>query len=236
MNILDFIVLGIIVFCCYTGYRKGFLRVVYSLLSWFLVLAFVTWSTPYLTEYLETKTPLQTTIQEKCVTYMETKTQEAVAEQTTEYGQEQQKNLENEGIWLPESIMEEITGSAGGTVSEILQTSGVYDEVANIIAHYIIQGIAFFIALVIAGIFSHWLSKSLNLVSRIPVMRGVNKTLGLGAGAIKGLVIVWLIFCIITLCSTSELGDQFLTYINKSIFLSYLYENNILLQIIMAFL
>ena len=57
MNILEIIVLIIIAICVYRGYRIGFLRVIYSLVSWILVLAFVTWATPYLTDYLEKHTP-----------------------------------------------------------------------------------------------------------------------------------------------------------------------------------
>lgn len=58
MNILEIIVLIIIAICVYRGYRIGFLRVIYSLVSWILVLAFVTWATPYLTDYLENIPPV----------------------------------------------------------------------------------------------------------------------------------------------------------------------------------
>ena len=76
----------------------------------------------------------------------------------------------------------------------------------------------------------------LNLVSHISLVQGPNKILGAAVGAFKGLVLVWLIFYIIELCGTSETGRQFLQNIDESFFLSFLYDHNILLQILRIFL
>lgn len=236
MNGLELVVFGIIAVCVFMGYRAGFLKVIYSLFSWVLVLVFVTWSTPYIAEYLEKNTRIQATIQEQCVEYLKEKAENALSDRTEEYGQEQQQNLEDAGIWLPKDLMEEITGSAAVTIGEALDGSGVYGEVAASIAHFIVEGIAFFIALIVAGIFAHWLMQLLNLVSHLPILHGANKTLGAVAGILKGLVVVWLGFYVITICGTSEWGKEMLTYVRKSAFLSYLYQHNILLQIIRNFL
>ncbi len=236
MNGLEIIALGIIVLCGYAGYRVGFLRVVYSLFAWLLVFIFVTWSTPYLAEFLEKNTTLHAAIQEKCLDYMENMAEEKLQEQADTYGAEKQAELEGNGIWLPESLIGELAGSVAATADEILESTGIYEEIASEIAHFIIKGIAFFAALIIAGVLTHWITHILDLVSHIPVLHGTNKILGAGAGAIKGLVIIWLILYIIALCGTSETGRQLLSYIEGSHILSYLYENNILMQIIMLFL
>lgn len=235
MNGLEIIAIGIIILCSFTGYRIGFLRVIYSLFAWILVLAFVTWATPYLTNYLEENTSLYASVQAKCLNYMEKMAEEKLKEQADTYGQEKQSDLENSGIWLPESLIEDITGTAVATADDILKSTGIYEEIASAIAHFIIEGIAFFITLLIAGIIMHWISNLLNLVSHIPILHSTNKILGAGAGAIKGIVIIWLILYIIALFGASELGSQLFTYIGESRILSYLYENNLLMQIVMAF-
>lgn len=226
MNGLEIIALGIIILCSFAGYRTGFLRVIYSLFAWILVFTFVTWATPYLTDYLEENTTLYASVQEKCLNYMEKMAEEKLQEQA---------ESATGGIWLPESLMEEITGSVVTTTDDILKSTGVYEEIASAIAHFIIEGIAFFITLIIAGIITHWISNILNLVSRIPILHRTNKVLGAGAGVIKGIVIIWLMLFIITLCGASESGRQLLTYVEESRILSYLYENNVLMQILMAF-
>lgn len=231
MNGLEIIILGVIVLCAYWGYRAGLLRVVYSLLSWILVLGFVTWATPYITEYLEKNTKLEAAFEEKCRDYI----QQAAVEKLEEQVDQEQDTTAGEFL-LPENIMNQITDQLAGAAAEILETSGIYEEIAETIAHFIIEGIAFFIALVLSGIFMRTISHMLNLVSHLPVIHGANKILGAAAGAIKGLIIVWLVFYFLALCAASEPGIQILGYVKESRFLLYLYNHNVLLQIIMRFL
>ena len=48
MNWVLLLVLLILGYNIIRGYRKGFLRIVYSLVSWVIVLTFVTVATPYI--------------------------------------------------------------------------------------------------------------------------------------------------------------------------------------------
>lgn len=236
MNILEMVVIGIVFFCAYLGYRKGFLRVVYSLMSWMLLLGFVTWSTPYITTFLEEKTDLKVYIQQKAVDYIEKSAEEKFENSSQELSDYAQTEIKNTGVWLPESILEKFSASSLQTAEMIIADSGIYEEVAEAIAHFIIEGIAFFSALILAGIVSKYLAGALDLVSYLPIIKGTNKILGIAAGLLKGIVIVWLGFYIIALCATSETGKQLLNYIEESGFLLYLYNHNILLEIIMIFL
>lgn len=236
MNGLELIVLGIIALCGFMGYRTGFLRVVYSLVSWLLVMGLVTWSTPYLTTYLEKNTRLRETIQEKCLTYIEETSTQKIEEQAAVTQEEQKDSLQDFGILLPENVVEQITGSVAQSANELIASSGIYEQIAQAIADFIIEGIAFFIAFMIASILVKMIAQMLDLVSRLPVIHGANKTLGAAAGLIKGLLIVWLAFYVVMLCAASETGMQILTFIEESPILLYLYNNNILVQLIMIFL
>ena len=82
----------------------------------------------------------------------------------------------------------------------------------------------------------HFISKVLGIVSRIPIIRGINKYLGTVAGALYGLMVIWIAFYIIALCSTSEVGGALISYIYESPFLTYLYENNLIVALIMIYL
>lgn len=46
MNWVLMLVLLVLVCCAIYGYTKGFLRIVFSLVAWVIVLVFVSWSTP----------------------------------------------------------------------------------------------------------------------------------------------------------------------------------------------
>ena len=62
MNWLLIAVILVIAWKMVSGYRKGFLRVAYSLVEWILVFVFVTWASPYVADFLTNHTGLQTYI------------------------------------------------------------------------------------------------------------------------------------------------------------------------------
>lgn len=48
-------------------------------------------------------------------------------------------------------------------------------------------------------------------------------------------MVVWIAFYVIALCSTSEVGGALISYIYESPFLTYIYENNLIVALIMMF-
>ena len=91
---------------------------------------------------------------------------------------------------------------------------------------FVIQGVAFFISMIVVWIVVHLISQLLGIVSRIPILKGINRFLGLFAGGIYGLILVWIAFYIVALTSTSGSGRVLVSYIYDSAFLKMLYENN----------
>ena len=79
MNGLEAAVIGIIGISALVGYVTGFLRVIYSLFAWFLVLTFVTWATPHAALFLENELGLKQAIEEKCIDYMEVLAEDKIA-------------------------------------------------------------------------------------------------------------------------------------------------------------
>ena len=148
MNWVLLLVLLILGYNIIRGYRKGFLRIVYSLVSWVIVLTFVTVATPYINTYLMEHTTLYEKIEQQC------------SEQTKRSG-EKQRSIQNEsspdnqklsqfGIMLPDSVVNDIFEKTGNMAGEIIEQSGLYDEIAKQIAEFVVEGIAFLIALVAA--------------------------------------------------------------------------------------
>lgn len=216
------------IFCTIKGFHKGFIRVMFSLVSFFLVILFVNWATPYISDFIETNTSLVTTIQKSC----EEKLRESASNSLTEEAQTGTDSLTTAGISLPATLQEQLIGQSVNAAGELLENAGVYDQIAYSLAHFILNGISFFIALAASYILVHFISGILNLVSHLPIIHGMNKMLGIAAGAIQGLVVVWVFFYLIAICCTSDFGMLMVRYIDESIFLTYLYNNNGLLQII----
>ena len=233
MNILTIVVLAVIGLCAYGGYRQGFLRVAYSLAGWILVLCIVTFSSPYITAYLEENTKIKENVQEKCVDYLENSGEEEIKEKAEE-NRDKASTCVN-GIFLPDAVVENIVNSAAEQTQEIILNTGLYQDIAESVSQFILEGISFFAAFLFASVLVKSLAGVLDIVSRLTVVKDVNKALGVMAGGIKGLLIVWLAFYLLAICITSEAARGIFTYVEQSPVLLFLYENNLLLQVIMAF-
>ena len=222
MNWLLIIIVLLLALCVVNGYRKGFLRMMYSMVSWVIMFALVTWATPYINTFLRNNTSIYQTIATYCEQQIQEKTEKQIEQETAavtgevadetqpaagqqaggvEQNNGQPADLTKLGVKLPDSVMNNISEKTADLAGEALDASGIY-----------------------------------GIVSRIPIIRGINKYLGTVAGAIYGFVVVWIAFYVIALCGTSEVGGALISYIYESPFLTYIYENNLIVTLIMMFL
>lgn len=89
MNWLLIVVLAILIICMIDGYRKGFVRVLISLLSIILTIILVGVVNPYISDFLIDKTPLSESINKKIVTMLESENGNVVAGQVAEQAEDQ---------------------------------------------------------------------------------------------------------------------------------------------------
>lgn len=208
------------------GFCKGFLRVLYSMIAWIVILVFVTWATPYVADFLADKTNIDTWIEEKCSDKLHEYVMGEKAD-STEYSDLQMK--------LPESITNKLFDT-NQVADRFLEESGAYQAVAGRATEMAMRVISFVVVLLIALISFHLLSVLLKLVEKLPLIGGINRTLGIFAGFAKGILIVWLAFAIIAMGSATELGMGLVSFIYESPLLVWIYENNFVLTLLMAFL
>ena len=236
MNWLLIIIVLLLALCVVNGYRKGFLRMMYSMVSWVIMFALVTWATPYINTFLRAKQIEQEAAAVPGEAADETQPAAGQQAEGVEQNNGQPADLTKLGVKLPDSVMNNISEKTADLAGEALDASGIYAQVSVGMADFILNGISFFIAFAVGMIVLHFFSGILGIVSRIPIIRGINKYLGTVAGAIYGFVVVWIAFYVIALCSTSEVGGALISYIYESPFLTYIYENNLIVALIMMFL
>ena len=114
----------------------------------------------------------------------------------------------------------------------LLQQSGAYDSISTQLTNAIMTGFSFFIVIFLLGIVEYFVRRLIRKIERVPVISTVNRVAGFGVGFIKGIVIVWLLLALISLLATSEAGQAMTVYINDSLMLKYLYENNPVIKLI----
>lgn len=137
---------------------------------------------------------------------------------------------------LPKELLEGITGNAADAAGDVLEEAGIYEEIAGTVSHYMIEGIAFLLMMMVGGLLIHWIARVLDLAARFPALKGPNKIMGALLGAVKGLFLVWIVFFVLTMLGGGESQNPLLSSIEESRVLQFLYQNNILFWLIMGFM
>lgn len=232
------LILVAVVLAGYTiaGYAKGFLKIAYSLISWLLMLIFVIGVTPHIENYLRNETP----IYEKMVAFCEDKVRRETEEQIeTGEGNTLSSIIEENEILamlvenLPKEAIEQILNQTTEAAEQFLEENNIYGKAASSMADLMVKGIAFVLALVLASILSAIIVKLIGFISKLPLIGLANSLLGMVAGAVNGLLVVWFAFYLIATWSTTEIGATALSYIYANEFLTILYEKNIILAFLM---
>lgn len=234
MNWVLILVIAILAGYTLTGYAKGFLKIVYSLVSWIIILVVVTCATPHIENYLRN----ETNAYDKVLTYCE----EAIRKQTQQDLEESNGDLEtllaeNElyaaiAEQIPTELLAQLKNQTAEVTGELIESYGLYEKTAETMANLLIQGIATIIALIFGSVVSALLSLLFKFIGKLPIIGFANRILGLAAGAINGLIIVWTGFYLVTLLCATELGSNVLAQIYANEFLTYLYDNNLILSIL----
>lgn len=225
MNWLLLVVIALIAGNIVWGYSKGFLRVAYSLVEWLLIFLVISRGTPYVLDFLNENT----NIPQQLTAHCEEQLQESV------------------GDWLDPNVEDNITTENSELpyteiklpvvlVDNLLENTGAYTRLAEGVAQLAVEGLAYLLAIVLTLLVFYLIGKVLKIVDKIPVIHGLNRLLGVGAGFVKGMMLVWLLFGLIAFCVGTAWGQFLLSYIYEAEILTWLYENNYLLTILFSFL
>ena len=241
MNWLLIIVILVLAGNIVWGFSRGFLRVIYSMLAWIAILVFVTWATPYVANVLTEKTNIDNRIESN----LDEKLHELVIGDTNGQKEAREPDAQNPGLGkknyrdlqmkLPDAVTNKLFDT-NKIADQILEGSGAYDVVAGRATDLVMRVISFVLVLLIAVISFHLLSVVLKVVEKLPLIGGINHLLGLFAGLVKGILIIWLAFAIIAMAGTTDIGIALISYIYESPLLIWVYENNFVLTLLMTFL
>lgn len=228
MNISFIVAIAILAVMALIGYYRGLIRVAFSLAAMLLTVVLVAFFTPSMTNFLKNHTGVYDTLTTKCTQAVQKVTQKDAAEHiAAEDGAE-----ELSGIHLPAVWISQITEKTGDAMGQALEESGAYQAVGSYLADWILRGISFFAAYLLVTIVLRLVVGILDIISKLPILKGINRTLGGVAGLVQGLLIVWMLLFIAALACTTKAGQAVLAEVESSKFLSFLYQNNILMLLL----
>lgn len=215
--IIDLIVLGLILICVFFGYRKGLTKCVIKILSFViaLVVAFVLFKP--VSNFVIDNTTLDDNIRNSIA--------QVVQDDVSETGEVKEESN------LPQAMVDYINEEIANTVEQTKETivNTVADQISKIAVNACVA-IGLFIIARIALMFVSALS---SLITDLPIIKQVDKTGGIIYGLVEALLILFIIFAIISFISPMIENSGLIVAINKSILGSVLYNNNLLLNIIL---
>ena len=255
MSILLIAVIALIVIFAIIGYVKGLLGVLFNIFSWIFIAFFVIVTNPYIYTFIVQNTGWAGSISNSAKTYVDSTIDKTVGStignvpsNSSASTNDIEDFLSKNGITLPEvlssDVVSDVTNSlkdtTNGAISDASnQVTQVKDSivtgVADTVASYIIKGISCLIAFVIAKIICWIVYAIIKHVQDMPIIHGVCSWIGMFLGVIKGLFITWLFMFIVSITTATSFGQYFMPMIEKSTFLTYLYENNLLITLFYYF-
>lgn len=132
-----------------------------------------------------------------------------------------------------------VGGYRKGLVNEIVSLLAlvcgvfIFALIASIIGSYITKhlsdmliGIVSLLILIIAIQISKLFISSLKFMTKIPVIRGINKLAGFAVGLAEGLIFVWVGFILFDKFNFGGYAQVMLQQIQDNPFLTYIYDNN----------
>lgn len=218
------VILLILLLFIWMGYRRGFIREIVSFFFVFLSLSLAWAINPYINDFLISETPVYSTIQETC----------------TDFVQKQSSDLENEtesssqfidGLNLPEVLRKNIEKNNNTENYAELSVNTLTEYVSGYLARTIVNGLSYVLAYILATIGIRIVVYILNLIAGLPILKTANKLTGGLVGFVKGLVFIWILFLILTVLCSTEIGKTSLELIEKDSLLSVIYQYDPLIQI-----
>lgn len=218
------VILLILILFIWMGYRRGFIREIVSFFFVFLSLSLAWVINPYINDFLISETPVYSTIQETC----------------TDFVQKQSSDLENEmesssqfidGLNLPEILRKNIEKNNNTENYAELSVNTLTEYVSGYLARTIVNGLSYVLAYILATIGIRIVVYILNLIAGLPILKTANKLTGGLVGFVKGLVFIWILFLILTVLCSTEIGKTSLELIEKDSLLSVIYQYDPLIQI-----
>lgn len=239
MNWLLLLALALIGVFGFIGWRVGFVKTVFSLVSTIAVIIITILVSPLVTNLLKSNETISGTIQSKLESVIDLS---GIAENLSS-DEEKDPLAFIDGMNLPESIkdtikesltdtMEEKEEEAANFVGDKLNSLEIY--ICELLTNIILNALGFFITFIVAAVGMAVLCFVLDLLSKLPVLHQINTLAGVAVGALEGLVILWIVFIVITMLGSTGFGQSCMAMISESKILSFLYDSNILSKILLG--
>lgn len=232
-NVIDLIVLLIIAIAALLGYKRGFVKTSFRMLSFIIAIVISMLLYKPVASYIKESTNVsewlvQTILgkdnKEELDSVPENDDLTLVEDTSDITKKEESTNIENALESLPQNIKEYI-----GVNETINQAK---EQVAEKIVDAIINVMSLVLIYVIVKLALSIVCFILDKIMQIPLLKQINEALGLMLGLLLGIIQVYTVLAVITFLSSFIQMPELIAYIKASLITSVLFEYNLLIALI----
>jgi hypothetical protein len=207
------------------GHYRGFLQIAVTMSALVISVLFVRVATPQITTLLKENTAIQHTIQQAMIHAVGGG--ELLEDSGNVSRESSYQRMVIEQLNLPEQMKEALLENNNSEVYQLLGVETFVEYLGSYLADMIINLVGSVILFAIVYIGLRVLVHALNLVARLPILCGMNQVAGSVIGLIRGLLWLWAFFLIISIFSGMQWTVPLQEQIRSSVWMSFLYNNNI---------
>ena len=108
------------------------------------------------------------------------------------------------------------------------------ENAAQALGEVVLNIICFLVLFILIRLILRLLVKVFDLITALPVVSGLNQLGGAAIGLAEGVIYVWMAMAIAALTPTWSLSAVILSQTEASEFLSFIYQNNLIIQFILG--
>jgi len=209
------IVLGVAVYLglmTWIGYKRGFIKTVLSLAALLGAIILTCMFTVPIAAMVKNVTPIYSSIEKEVAEYIGD-TGEAI-------------NIDN--LSIPNSLKTIIKDK---TVM-LSSPEATADRISKIVANAIFHAGVFIVTFIVCYIGLIILINTIDLISRLPFLNGINRLTGAAVGLAYGVVMLWVVSLILPMFSNTDWARAAIDAINNNALLTFMYNNNLLVVLI----
>ena len=229
MNYLDIAVIIIVLACVISGRMKGFVLTSLSFLPIVSGLFITNRAYPIASKYIR-----------KTIFFEKFKDGVAKTLGIMDFKESMNQGVSDiqviENLKLPNIFKQGLIENNNPIVKNIFDAGSIGDYIVSYIANACINVLCMIVIYFIVVFIIKAIIRALDIVSKLPVLNFLNKTLGGVLGLVKGLFVVWMSGLVLVFFYTNPMFSKAFDVLYQSKVALFLYENNVLLFMILRIL
>lgn len=225
VNLADIIVILILIINGFGAYRRGFIITVFRLTSLILTILLTYKFYPTISAFIRNSTGLYETLKNSIGNSIniDAITNQLLASQGTEH---------IKALQLPNFIKDSLVENNNYEIYNILQVDNLKEYISGYLANICINVISAIGVFILIFIILKVLASVLDIITRLPVLKSINRMFGLALGLCIGCIMVWVLCACITFFYANPQFENITQIIETSKIAKVFYYNNIILDTI----